>query len=190
MTVKGNQGTLSGDICLAYEGATGDILTKRMSSHLQTFDKGHGRIEERNYWITSDIAWLQSDHQWPGLKSIGIAETKIEDLAGNFISKERRYFLLSFKNDIHRFAKAVRGHWGVESMHWTLDMSFGEDQSRIRKNHSPQNFSAMRKIALNLLKKTNLEFDGKIHKASIRGKRKAAGWDNAFLIKVLFSSKF
>lgn len=190
MVAKGNQGTLSNDICLAFDGADNDILTGRMQAHLQTFDKGHGRIEERNYWLTDDIAWLQSEHKWPGLKSIGIAETRIEDLAGVQISKERRYFLVSFKDDIARFAKAVRGHWGVEAMHWTLDMSFGEDQSRIRKNHSPQNFSAMRKIALNLLKNTNLEFDGKIRRASVRGKRKVAGWDNAFLMKVLFSSKF
>jgi predicted transposase YbfD/YdcC len=109
-----------------------------------------------------------ADHKWPGLKSIGIAETILEYANGK-TSKERRFFINSIAADAKQFAKAVRGHWGVEALHWTLDVTFNEDASRIRKDHAPQNFAVLRQIALNLVKAS------KEKRLSIRTKKKLGG---------------
>ena len=99
---------------------------------------------------------------------------------GDDISIETSYYISSLDNDAKRFAHAVRNHWGIEnSLHWVLDVSFREDESRIRKENAPQNFAVLRHMALNLLKKeTSL-------KKSIKSKQLRAGWDNKYLQKVL-----
>ena len=100
-------------------------------------------------------------------------------------STETRYYLNSIPPDPELFGFAVRNHWRIEnSLHWILDVSFREDDSRIRKGHAPQNFSLLRKIALNVLK-----FD-KLSKGSLKGKRKKAGWNNQFLLSLLKQAKF
>jgi predicted transposase YbfD/YdcC len=179
LALKGNQGTLHADVELKFSEMRDDLLTKVTGHHHQTIDAEHGRVETRNYWITSDIDFL-SEHKWPGLVSLGIAETLLEYKDGR-TSKERRFFINSIPADAKLFAKAVRGHWGVEAMHWTLDVTFNEDASRIRKDNAPQNFAALRQIALNLVKAT------KEKRLSIRTKRKKAGWDESFLLRVLLA---
>lgn len=94
--------------------------------------------------------------------------------------KETSYYMGSVENNAELYAHAVRSHWGVEnSLHWVLDVSFREDESRIRKDHAPDNFAVLRHIALNMIKKETSV------KKSIKAKRLRAGWDNDYLLKVL-----
>jgi predicted transposase YbfD/YdcC len=145
----------------------------------ETIDNDHGRIEIRRYWAISDISWLYEKEQWKGLKSIGMVES--ERIIGKETTTEKRYYISSLNGDAKQFAYGVRGHWGIEnSVHWILDVAFREDESRIRKGNGAENFALLRHIALNLLKQE------KSSKVGVKIKRNKAGWDNNYLLKVLF----
>jgi predicted transposase YbfD/YdcC len=140
-------------------------------------DAGHGRVEVRRC-STADIAeqWDATD-EWPGLRTVVMIER--ERHIGPDITVERSYYLSSLPSVAKDLALAIRQHWSIEnSLHWVLDVTFGEDSSRVRINNAAENFTLLRKIALNLLSQDP-------SKGSIRGKRKIAGWNNDFLIKVL-----
>jgi predicted transposase YbfD/YdcC len=146
----------------------------------ETVDGDHGRIEIRRYRQVSDVQWLAERSQWKGLQSVGMVEA--ERHIGETVSVERRYYLSSLGLDVQQFAEAVRGHWSIENtVHWSLDVSFREDDSRIRTGHAPENFSVLRHIALNLLKQDTRCTRG------IKTKRLRAGWDHDYLAHVLFS---
>ena len=141
-------------------------------------EKDHGRIEIRRYWQSNDIEWMQDKKLWKNLRTIGMVES-IRRVKGNN-SIERRYYLASLPLDINTFAKAVRGHWGVENqLHWSLDVTFNEDQSRARSKNAAQNLATLRRIALNLIRKDPLE------KVSLRQKRIFAALDTDFLGQLL-----
>jgi len=145
----------------------------------QTIDGDHGRIETRNYVMTSDIIWLQEKENWSGIKSIGMVESTRE-IKGE-CSKEKRYYISSLECDAKKFGDAVRSHWGIEnSVHWVLDIAFREDESRIRKGSAPENFAAIRHIALNLLR------NNKSFKGSVKTKRLNAAMDTEYLEDVVF----
>jgi predicted transposase YbfD/YdcC len=118
----------------------------------ETVDKEHGRIDERFYHVLQvNLEELKKCSEWPGIKSIGMTTT--QSTRGEKTSIETRYYIMSFLPDVERFAAAVRGHWRVEnSLHWTLDVTFREDESRVRKDHAPANFSLVRKLAMNILR--------------------------------------
>ena len=139
--------------------------------------RGHGRIESRVAAVSSDIAWLQERHGWPGLQAVGkVTATRWQD---GVASEETRYCLLSRAWPPERFNSIVRGHWGIENrLHWVLDVTCNEDQARNRKGHGAENLALLRKLALNLAR---LEPS----KGSMRGKLKRAGWDGNFLITIL-----
>jgi predicted transposase YbfD/YdcC len=140
-------------------------------------DKGHGRIETRTAALTTDIAWLQESHGWPGLAAIGKITASCE--INGKTTVETLCYLLSQAFAPERFNAIVRSHWGIENgLHWVLDVVMDEDQARNRKDNGPQNLALLRKLALNLAK---LEPS----KGSMRGKLKQAGWDNTFLTKIL-----
>jgi len=144
-----------------------------------TVDAGHGRIETRRTVVTSDIAWLQDKDHWEGLKSIGMVESTRE-LDGE-CSHEKRYYISSLDCGAQSFGSAVRKHWGIEnSVHWVLDIAFREDESRVRKGNSPENFAAIRHIALNLLR------NNKTFKGSVKTKRLNAAMDPKYMEKVVF----
>lgn len=146
----------------------------------ETVDGDHGRIETRKYTITSSSGWLQGKENWVGLKSIGMVES-IREIDGK-CSYEKRYYISSLDCDAEKFGNAVRRHWGIEnSVHWVLDIAFREDESRIRKGAAPENFGAMRHIALNLLR------NNKSFKGSIKSKRLNAAMDIKYLEEVMFS---
>lgn len=182
LAVKGNQGILHEEIreyfAWASSKAHATHLKEGAHSRHQTIDGDHGRIETRRYWITDDVEWLTNGEQWRELQTIGMVEC--ERIVGEHRSLETRYYISSLGAEAKRFGEAVRGHWGIEnSLHWVLDVTFGEDASRIRKDHAPANMTIMRHIAVNLLKQE------KTSKRSMAGKRKKAGWDDAYLLKVL-----
>ena len=171
LALKGNQGTLQDDV----QRFLHDLETPLASS--SETDKGHGRIEIRTASLSTDIAWLQDSHDWPGLKAIGKICASRELNAK--LSHETRYYLLSTALSPEQFNAAVRAHWGIENgLHWTLDVVMNEDQARNRKDHGPENLALLRKTALNIAK---LEPST----GSMRGKLKRAGWNNQFLAGML-----
>jgi predicted transposase YbfD/YdcC len=145
---------------------------------LETIEKDHGRIETRRYWITGEIQWFEDRALWEGLRSFGMVES-IRETQGNSTA-ETRFFLCSIKADAKEFARAVRGHWGIENkLHWSLDVAFGEDQCRVRVGYAAENLARLRHIALNILKTDTTK------KRGIKGKQKNAGWDHAYLLHLL-----
>ncbi len=144
----------------------------------ETVEKDHGRIETRRYFQSDCLDWFADKEKWEGLRSVGLVET-IRELNGN-ATLERRYYLCSLKPDAKEFARAVRGHWGVENkLHWVMDVSFGEDQSRARDGHAAENLATLRRLALNLLKQE------KTKKRGVRGKMLNASWDHPYLLCLL-----
>lgn len=172
--LKGNQGTLHADVRLFFEQLPQDAS---LITHEET-DKGHGRIEIRRCDATGDIAWLQDIHRWPGLKTIvRIAATRI---IGDKTTTETRYYITDDTPDAARILADTRSHWAIENnLHWTLDMSFGEDASRIRKDNAPLAVATLRHVALNLLQAAKKPGE------SIKRLRKMAGWDDSVLRRIL-----
>lgn len=177
-SLKGNHSDLHDDVKTFFDGCLKENFKDTNYDYHETIDGSHGRIETRKFWTSSDIDWLYGKRLWPGLKTIGMVES--ERQTGDERSKERRFFISSLDNDAKIFANAVRNHWGIENgLHWTLDIAFREDESRIRKDHAPENFAVLRHISLNLLKAE------KTFKGSIKTKRLMAGWETSYLEKVI-----
>jgi len=181
LALKGNQGTLHEDVQLSFAAAQADDFETVSHDQAEAVEKGHGRIEIRRHWVIDDpavIAWTQERHDWPGLQAIGWVQA--ERRIGTERSTEDRYYLLSSSLSAPIFGEAVRSHWGIENrVHWVLDLTFHEDQSRIRAGHAAENFVVLRHFALNLLQRRQTK------RLSVKGKRKRAGWDNAYLLEVL-----
>lgn len=185
LAVKENQPTLHQKVQSLLDEAILENFEGMKHDRHQTIDGDHGRVETRRVWMTNEVHWLGKDllAQWPGLKSIVAVERLREDQSSGKSSCERRYFISSMATlDAVAMAKTVRGHWSVENnLHWQLDVSFNEDQRRIRKDHGAENFSRLCRLALNLLKRE------KSAKIGVHGKRLKAGWDNHYLLKLLTS---
>lgn len=181
LAVKGNQPTLHEGIETFFLDHFEDDFARVGVSRHEAKEKGHGRTETRSYLVCEPPADLPDRARWKGLKAIGIAigET-IRD--GEAVSDVRHY-ILSRKLSGKEFAAAVRSHWSIEnSCHWSLDVTFGEDQSRIRKGHADANFRILRRTALSL-RKNNQDL-----KVGIKNRRLAAAWDDSYLEQVLFGS--
>jgi predicted transposase YbfD/YdcC len=145
---------------------------------VEEVDSGHGRVEVRRYQLVPDLRTLPKPEQWKDLQ--GIARVEGERHRGERVSTEVRYYITSFGQDVGRLAEAVRGHWGIEnSLHWVLDVTFREDDSRLRSGYGAENFAVIRHIALNLLKREP-------SKASLKRKRYKAALSNEFRSNVLF----
>ena len=181
LAVKDNQPTLhQGIIDFFANHVENDFEGIRMRYHV-TDEKGHGREEARYYMICPVPEDLPDRSRWIGLKAIGVA-VNVTQRDGKMVG-ENRYYILSKFVAASRFADAVRGHWSIENrLHWQLDVTFQEDQCRIRRGHADANFSILRRAALSLLKnETTL-------KVGIKNKRLSAGWDESYLEKVLLGS--
>jgi predicted transposase YbfD/YdcC len=140
-------------------------------------EQSHGRQELRACWVLTDLEELSERANWPGLQSVIVVVRK--RTVGAQHSCEKHYYISSRKLSAKKFLAVIRGHWGIEnSLHWVLDVTFDEDQSRVRKDHGPENFALLRRLVVSVLKAEK-------SKGSIRGKRLIAGWNNDFLEKVL-----
>ena len=181
LAVKGNQPTLHDGIVKFFLDHLSDDFARVKVSRYQTSERGHGREETRTYYVCPVPDDLPDRQRWKNLTAIGIA---INDTVENGQSRsEVRYYILSRKLSAKKFGTAVRDHWSIENrLHWQLDVTFGEDQSRIRKGHADANFSILRRTALSLL--TN----NRTLKVGIKNKRLAAGWDNDYLAQVLLGA--
>jgi predicted transposase YbfD/YdcC len=164
LALKGNQGNLHKDVVDYFDDEEFREKIKEDGNYHRVAEKAHGQIEIREYYQTADIDWIPDAKRWKNLKSIGMVETTIEKEGA--VTKETRYFISSLAVMILLFAKAVRGHWAIESMHWHLDVTFREDSCKTLDTIAAQNLNILRKLALSILKVIDI---GK--KCSLKRKR-------------------
>lgn len=181
LALKANQGTLYTQVKQFFQQAQQTGFCEIEHSH-HTTESGHGRVEIRRYYSVpvSALTGVSSQDKWAGLTSVGmvICERRL----WNKTTIEVRYYISSLPADAQILAHAIRTHWGIEnSVHWTLDVTFREDASRIRTGSSPQNFALLRRIALNQLQRETSV------RASIRMKRYRAALNNQYAAQVLFA---
>ena len=152
LSVKGNQETLAEDVEQEFKQAQADGFAHMDCLYHETLDKGHGRVEKRQYWYTSDVQGLGTLERWPQLAGMVMCKSTRTEKGKTTV--EDRYFITSNTgHDVDKMAAAVRAHWRIEnSLHWVLDVTFYEDQCRVRIGYAAENLAAIRKIALNALK--------------------------------------
>ena len=182
LAVKENQGHLYEDVKGLFDAAQELNFKDVPHDYCKSTDKGHGRLEIRQCWTICDAAlvnYLRNRAGWRNLRTI--VKVVAERRVNGETSRQDRYFISSLDSDARRMLRAVRSHWGIEnSLHWVLDIAFDEDHQRVRKDNGPANFAVLRHIALNLLKQD------KTVKVGIKAKRLKAGWDEPYLLKILF----
>jgi predicted transposase YbfD/YdcC len=177
LALKGNQPNLETEVADYFDGAPKDELVTKT-----TVEKGHGRIETRTYTLSGEVDWITSARSYPGqprftdIKTLVKVHSRAEH--ADRCSFDTRYFICSAPLDIERIANATRGHWGVESMHWLLDVEFGDDLSRYRAGHGAENMAVVRRFALGLVRANK-------SKGSVKTRRKRASWNPAFLLEIL-----
>jgi predicted transposase YbfD/YdcC len=180
LAVKGNQATLAHDVQAAFEPTTRDFAPQ----YAKTVNKGHGRVEIRECWVTDApdvLTFIQDYKAWSGLRSL--VKITSERRLPTKTESQTRYFISSLPPDPAHLLQVVRAHWQIENaLHWVLDIAFREDENRVRKDHAPRNLALLRRLALNLLKR-----EASL-KVGIKAKRLRAGWDAPYLLKVLGSS--
>ncbi len=183
LPVKGNQGTLDADMHDLFDGFEAENYHQVVYDTAKHVSEGHQRRELRQCWVVAQpeyCAYLRRGADWPQLTSL-VKLMTVRMVEGK-TSVETRYFISSWRASAHDFLLHIRQHWQIENgLHWVLDIAFREDESRVRKDHAPQNLATLRHIALNLLKQERSA------KVGIAAKRKMAGWDNDYLFKVLCS---
>lgn len=178
LLVKNNQPGLAAAIEGFFEAAARTGYQGVPHTRAEWIDKDHGRIETRRCVVSHDLSCLEGRHDWPGVKTLVMVESS-RDING-VVSTDRRYYISSRLAEATHLGAVVRGHWGVENgLHWSLDVVFGEDQSRMRQGNSAENFSILRRIALNLFRQD------KSVKASIKNRRLLAACDDAYRQKLL-----
>ncbi len=176
LTLKDNHPTLCEDVRLWLDT---EVACGRLPV-LETVEKDHGRIEIRRYALGDRIDGLEAKPDWAGLQAVGRVEST--RIIGDQTSTECRYFLCSFP-ERDRFATTVRSHWGIENQqHWILDVQFGEDACRTRKDHSAENLALMRRMALNLLSHNGLP------RNSIRRRKRRAALNDDYRLRLLFGT--
>jgi predicted transposase YbfD/YdcC len=185
LALKENQETLYRDVCQWFIDALEEDFVGRpyRSCQTQAERKEHGRLEVRRYYqapIPEELAGRCEE--WQGLRTIGMVYSERQVGAAE-MTFETRFFLSSLPLSVKRFANAVRSHWGIENnLHWVLDVSFREDESRLRKDHGPENLGLIRRVAASLLQRDET------CKGGVACKRKHAGWDEDYLLEVLSNS--
>lgn len=183
LALKGNQEGLADEVesyfiqaeDIDFEGIACDAVGKR--------EQAHGRIEKREIYVTEDIDWLPQKNIWKEIKTIIMVKSE-RMLYGQQASMERRYYISSLSANALRIGDTIRGHWGIESVHWILDIAFREDEQNANAGNIAENMSSIRRLALNLLKQE------KTAKCGIAIRRQMAGWDDDYLLQVLGVKSF
>jgi predicted transposase YbfD/YdcC len=177
LALKGNQGALHSDVALFVAEQKACGFQDSQISRNTTVDGDHGRIETRTTTVIHNAAWLQKRHEWPGLGAIVIVDSTRE--TGHKVETETRLYITSLRLPADQVGAIVRSHWAIEnSLHWVMDMVFRDDECRVRTQHAPANFTTIKHIALNLLRRAP-------GKDSLRLRRKVAAWDDTFLASVI-----
>lgn len=181
LALKDHQPTLAQEVADCFAELAGDTHVQYTTA--TQCSKAHGRLERRQATVITDaptLSWVQERHQWPGLQALARIEAE-RQLADGTQTHETRYYLLSTPLSAASCNRAVRTHWGIENqVHWILDMAFGEDASRVRVAHGAENFTILRRLALNVLRQDHSKRGG------VKARRLQAGWDTAYLLH-LFS---
>jgi predicted transposase YbfD/YdcC len=181
LAVKGNQGGLHERVQSLFEVDRKEEFRGSSFAKERSVGKNHGRLEIRECWVTSDpeyLAYVDPDHEWDGLQSVGVIES-VRNMGGHE-TKSLRYYISSLKPTAKEMLACVRNHWGVEnSLHWSLDVVFREDDSRVRTGNAQENLAVMRKIALNHLRQE------KTKKCGAKWKRLLCNMDHDYLLKVI-----
>jgi predicted transposase YbfD/YdcC len=177
LALKGNQGNIhqriDNYIRLHIQNDFANVTARK---HTEVI-KGHGRIDTLTYYQLPVPAWLKGRTVWKGLRTIGVA-VRVSEQNGK-TTRDIRYYLSSLRMGVKRFASAVRGHWSIEnSLHWCLDVTFREDESRVRNRHAADNLAWLKRFAITLLKQ-------QVDKESIAMRRRMAGWNDDYLAQVL-----
>lgn len=181
LALKENHGRLYQDVIKLFDDLEASGFKAYSNSRDQTVNKNHGRLETRTCYVIADtqtLMQLRDAPEWKGLQSVVKIHARRQ--LGDEITEKDRYFISSLTSEARHLLQVVRSHWRIENeLHWVLDIAFREDESRIRKDHGPENFAVLRHIAVNLVKQENTQ------KASVKGKRLKAGWDENYLLKIL-----
>ena len=176
--LKGNQPSLHDEVVNFFDQAQAVDFEGVQHAIHRTIDADHGRIEEREVYVSSEIDWLPLKDDWAGLGSVIMVISR-RTIDGK-TTEETRYYITNLGADAERLGKAIRIHWGIEnSVHWVLDVTFEEDSSLITTGHAAENLSILKRLTLNMLR-----FDSD-SKTSVKGKRRKAGWNNAYLARLL-----
>jgi len=182
LAVKANQPSLRAEVEACFTAASPGSPAGRIDTHT-AHDKGHGRIEQRTTSVVREVDWLSGDRRFPGelrlpdAASIVRVEARIQ--RGERAHSETRYYISSATLTAEAAGQAVRGHWGIENrLHWVLDVTFNDDQSRLRKGFGAKNMAVVRHFALNLVRAVK-------DKQSVKLRRKVAGWDTGYLDGIL-----
>lgn len=183
LALKGNQGALREDVEVFATEQKANGFADTTISRAETIDGDHGRIETRTTTVIHDVGWLQKRHGWPGLRGIVMIEATRERraprAATNTTERETRFYITSLTLPADRLGPIVRSHWAIEnSLHWVMDMIFRDDECRVRTEHAPANFTTIKHIAHNLIRKAP-------GRDSLRLKRKVAAWDDEFLASLI-----
>ena len=179
LAVKENQPKLHKAIREFFTEHLEDNCESIVCRRYETHEKGHGRQDDRYYYLAKLPDDFPLKAKWPGLKAIGMA-TRITEYTGGKTSDDTRYYIVSCYMGGKKFGGAVRGHWGIEnSLHWQLDVTFGEDECRVRKGHADTNLSLLRRTSLSLLK------NNKTQKVGVKNRRLCAAWDDDYRLEVL-----
>jgi predicted transposase YbfD/YdcC len=173
LAVKENQGLL-------LEQVRDSFLLLASDAVAEEIDCGHGRVERRRCSVIADLGLIEKAAEWASIQGLARIESERYHKATGKIEREIRYYITSLRADAARLNSVIRQHWGIENkLHWVLGVAFGEDLGPKRAGHSAQNFFALNRIALNLLKQD------KTSKRGIKGKRLKAAWNHPYLLKLL-----
>lgn len=178
ISLKGNQSTMHDEIRAFMQ----DPAFKARFKKAKTVDNGHGRVETRTCWQTDDIDWFEDKDKWAGLRSVCMVESVVYDKSTGKTTSETRFFISSLPVDPKRALEAIRAHWGVEAMHWILDMDFDEDRSRARREDLAENLAMLRHVVINVLRLDKSVFGG------ISVKRKELTWDDEKLLGLMLAA--
>ncbi len=177
LALKGNQGSLREDVEVFVADQKANGFRDTTISRGQTVDGDHGRIETRTTTVIHDVEWLQEQHNWPGLAAVVVVDS-IRELDGK-VERETRFYITSLLLLTAQIGLMVRDHWAIEnSLHWVMDMTFRDDECRVRTDHAPANFTTIKHMAHNLLRRAP-------GKDSLRLRRKTAAWDDEFLASLI-----
>lgn len=178
LALKENQPTVCQEVHEAFLAHAEADFTDPKLRRLKTVERGHGRQETREYFMAPVPPGLTGAEEWKDLRSIGmVVRTRV---VNEETSEEVAYYLSSLRPKVKTLAKAVREHWGIENrLHWSLDVIFAEDQSRVRKDNAPGNLGLLRRLALSILQQDTS------CKENLRGKRLLAGWNEELLLQIL-----